>query len=274
MEKEIAIVYLVAGLSTRFGGDVKSFAKIGRDGESLIEYSLNQAIKAGFSKICFIVGNTTEKPFKEKFGDEYKGISVLYAVQGYDTLQRDRPMGTAEALSKLRGIIDCKFVICNGDNIYGEDTFKILSKHLNDSEEEATVGYRLGDTLNENPANRGMFSVKDGYVCDLKEMIGLQKARLPEGISIEDSCSKNIFALHPRIIELMNDKAQKFKKEHENDRKIEYILSTALCELLEENKMKMKIYPAVCECYDVTMKEDVERVREKIRGREKLTKPI
>lgn len=267
MEKEIAIVYMVAGLSKRFGGEIKPFAQVGPNGESLIEYSLNQALNAGFSKIYFIVGNTTEMAFKQKFSENYRGIPVYYALQKYAPEERDRPWGTVDALSTLKGVIDCKFVVCNGDNIYGENTFKILAEHLNKSGEEATLGYRLGDSLNEFPANKAIINAKDGYVRSLREMFGLEKARLPQGISLEDLCSKNIFALHPRTVDMLYDKFQQFKKDHEGDRKIEYILSNALSELLEEGKIIMRIYPAVESCLDVTMQEDVESVREKLRER-------
>ncbi len=265
MEKDIAIVYLVAGLSKRFGGGIKAFAQIGPNDESLIEYSLNQALSAGFSKIYFIVGNTTEIAFKKRFKDFYRGIPVYYALQRYNPENRDKPWGTAEALSTLMGFIDCPFVICNGDNIYGKNTFTILAEHLGRSEEEATLSYKLGDTLNESPANRAIFRIQDGYVNSLKEMIGLEKAKLPQEICLGDLCSKNIFALHPKTAEMMYDKMQKFKKEHENNREIEYILPNALSVLLEEGKIKMKIYPAIEECLDVTMQEDIKKVRIKLK---------
>ena len=98
MEKEMALVYIVAGISSRFRGKIKQFAKVGRNGETLIECSLKQAIPAGFSKIIFVVGNKTEKVFKEKFGENYEGIPVYYAFQFYDESLRDKPWGTTDAL--------------------------------------------------------------------------------------------------------------------------------------------------------------------------------
>ncbi len=88
--KEIAIVYMVAGMSSRFGGKIKQFARV-TDKETLIEYSLNQAINAGFNKIIFIVGKLTNLPFREKFGNSYKGIPIRYAEQDFDSACRDRP---------------------------------------------------------------------------------------------------------------------------------------------------------------------------------------
>ena len=124
------VVYMVAGLSARFGGKIKQFAKIGPNDETLIEISVNQALKAGFDKIIFIVGEKTEAPFKEKFGEEHKGISVKYALQTYDPKFRDRPWGAADALCVAKNLIDDSFVVCNGDDLYGEETFRILLNHL------------------------------------------------------------------------------------------------------------------------------------------------
>src|SRR3989344_9452907 len=95
---ELALVYMVAGLSKRFGGKPKGLAKVGPNGETLLEYSLNQALPAGFTKIIFIVGEKTERLFKEKFGNSYKGVPIEYAMQEYDSAKRDKPWGTADAL--------------------------------------------------------------------------------------------------------------------------------------------------------------------------------
>ena len=152
MKKEIAIVYMVAGISSRFGGRIKQFAKVGPSEETLIEYSLNQALKAGFAKIIFVVGNMTEKPFKERFGDNYRGIPVYYALQKFDPKKRSRPWGTSDALCSIKEIIDCPFVVCNGDDIYGKNTFKTLFNHLKESNEEATVGFRLNEAIPEKGA--------------------------------------------------------------------------------------------------------------------------
>ena len=129
-EKEIAIVYMVAGISSRFGGKIKQFAQVGPNNETLIEISMKQAMRAGFRKIIFIVGNLTEKTFKEKFKSEFQNIPISYAIQSYDERERDKPWGTAEALCSVIPFINCPFVVCNGDDLYGENSFKVLCDHL------------------------------------------------------------------------------------------------------------------------------------------------
>jgi len=173
MKKDIAVVYMVAGVSSRFGGKIKQFAKVGVNGETLIESSLNQAIKAGFTKIIFVVGNKTEGPFKKMFGGNYRGIPVFYASQKFDEGKRDRPWGTGDALVSAKSLVNCPFVVCNGDDLYGERTFKILANHAMDNYEEgtaATIGYRLINVLSaKGNVNRAIFKTNAGYVTDIEE---------------------------------------------------------------------------------------------------------
>jgi len=159
IKKDIAIVYLVAGISKRFGGKIKQLVKVGPNGESFIEYSLNQALSTGFSKIIFVVGEHTEKLFKERFGEDYKGVSVDYAFQKFDKEKRDRPWGTGDAPCSLIEMgIDCPFVICNGDNIYGNNTLRTLHNHLLESNDAATIGSKLINRVPETgTVNRGIF---------------------------------------------------------------------------------------------------------------------
>jgi dTDP-glucose pyrophosphorylase len=141
--KSYAIVYLVAGLSSRFGGKVKQFAQIGTNNETLIELSMNQALKAGFNKIIFVVGEKTEQLFKNKFGPSYKQIPVQYAKQEFNPEERDKPWGTCDALLSAKQLINEPFVVCNGDDLYGENTFKILVEWMEKNNSPATIGYPL-----------------------------------------------------------------------------------------------------------------------------------
>ena len=120
----VAIVYLVAGLSSRFGGRPKQMAKVGPNNETLIEYSVNQALKNNFSKLIFITNTKTEQLFKNIFKNTYLNRPVLYINQTYDPIKRIRPWGTGDALSCIIGNIDESFILLNGDDIYGEDTLK------------------------------------------------------------------------------------------------------------------------------------------------------
>lgn len=243
--KCIGIVYMVAGLSSRFGNKIKAFEKVGPNGEMLIEYSINQALKAGFNKIIFIVGNKTENAFKEKFGNKFKEIEIVYAKQSYDEKERDKPWGTVDALCAGKEIINFPFVVCNGDDIYGENTFKILYNHLNVSNEEASAGYILGGVLPESgSANRGIFSInEDNSIKEIREVYNIKKDRLNEfGLNGNDICSMNIFALHPETIKYLESELMYFKEKNKEDRKVECLLPNILSELIKKEKIKMKLY--------------------------------
>jgi len=261
--KEIALVYIVAGISSRFGGRIKQFAQVGPDGETLMECSLNQAISAGFSKIIFVVGNMTETPFKEKFGNSYQGIPVLYAYQRYDPAARDRPWGTGDALCSIKDIIDCPFVVCNGDDLYGENTFKALVQHAQESDDEATIAYKLIDVLSEHGGvSRAIFQVENGYIKKMVENYNIIRSDFIDGKrSNDDLSSQNIFLLHPETVRLLAENCEKFKEANAGDRKIEFLLSNELSKLIESNKIKMRFYSTPDKWIGITNPEDEVAVR-------------
>jgi len=267
MEKQISIVFMAAGMSSRFGGKIKQFAQV-TDNETLIEFSLNQAIKAGFNKMVFVVGNLTEKPFKEKFGSSYKGIPVHYALQKFSPEERDKPWGTADALVSARPFLQDSFVACNGDDIYGESTFKILFNHLKESSDSATIGYNLFDVLPEEGAvNRGIFKVENNYVKKITETFNISKENLGEkNLSPDDLCSQNIFAFHPQILEFLEKIVAEFKNNHPNDRKAECLLPSEISNLIESNKVNLFLHSTPDKWIGVTNPADEEIVRNQLKS--------
>jgi len=264
MEKEIAIVYMVAGMSSRFQGKIKQFAQVGPNNEILTEYSLNQALKAGFSKIVFIVGNKTEQPFKEKFKDNFQGIPIQYTLQTFDESERDKPWGTADALCTLKNTIDCPFVICNGDDIYGEEAFKILYNHLQNFNESAVIGYKLINVIPEQgKTNRAIFQVNENnYVQNLEEIFDIEKSNLELTNTKPDNlCSMNIYGFHPEIINHLEQERELFKQQNKGDRKIEFLLPNEVNKLIKNNKIKIKLYSTSEKTIGITNPEDEEVVR-------------
>ncbi|MFZ2150569.1 MAG: sugar phosphate nucleotidyltransferase [Candidatus Absconditicoccaceae bacterium] len=267
MNKEIALVYMVAGMSSRFGGKIKQFAKVGPNNSTLIEYSLQQALPAGFSKIIFIVGKMTSSPFKETFGDNYQSIPVEYATQTFDETTRDRPRGTVDALCSAKDLITGPCVVCNGDDIYGTNSFKILFDHLQNSDESVSIGYILENVVpDKGSVNRGIFQIDgENYVQDIKEMIGIEKQKLSEiGLNNKDLCSMNIFGLSKSALEALNNRSSYFKIEHNGDRKIECYLPVEISNIVKEEGFKMKLYSTPDTRFGVTNPEDEELVKKQI----------
>lgn len=266
--KEIGLVYMVAGLSARFGGKNKSFAAVGPKGETLIEYSLACALKSKFTRIVFIVGNATEHAFREKFGSNYNGIPVLYAKQTYDEKERDRPWGATDAITSAKEIINFPFVVCNGDDIYGEETFRALYNHLAETEtENATVGYFLRNVLPaKGSCNRAIISVDDsGYMSDIDEIFGIEREKIADkGLNEGNLCSMNIFAFVPEVLAPLHSKVEDFKERNRADRKAEYPLPVALSELLREKRVRIRLYGTSSRCPGVSWTGDEIIVREEL----------
>ena len=246
LKKDLAVVCLAAGVSRRFGYKPKSLQIVGRQGKTLIEYSLDQALKAGFNKIFIIVGDKTEKLFKDRMGDSYRGIPIQHVKQTFNTKKRDKPWGQIDALCTLKGKIHCPFVVCNGDDLYGYRAFKKLHSHLSlDSNGEAgAVYYALGKVLpGDRPVNRGIFKTKGKKVLEVKETYSISRKNLREkGLALGNKCSMGIFALTPRIINQFSFLLERFKQENKNNKDKEFPFGDGLSILLKRGKLSMKVY--------------------------------
>ncbi len=265
MTKDIALVYMVAGISRRFGGKIKGLTEI-MQGKTLIDISLQQAVPAGFSKIVFITGEQTRGPFEEHFGSSYRGLPVFYALQTYDSALRDKPWGTADAICSAREFLNCPFVVCNGDDLYGSRAFQVLASHLSDSKDAAAIGYRLYDNVPEvGGVNRATFTL-DGeeYVKDIKETTNIMRSSISEmGLSVDDLCSMNIFALPLEVLALLEERVRLFKKSHEGNRTAECYLPTELSILISQG-LRMKLYSSHEACTGITNPGDEEIVRKEL----------
>lgn len=277
---DIAALYPVAGMSSRFEGRMKWLVRVGPKGERLIEYSVAQALSSGFNKLIFIVSNKTEGAFKEIFRDNYKGVKVYYAFQKFDKENRDKPWGTVDALCSGLEIINslnCPTVFCNGDDIYGEETFKIIAEHFKnakisgDKAEDVSVGYKLINVLPEKGfVNRAHFQVNDDYVKDLKEVFGVSMKNFFEKRLKKDSLiSMNIFGFLPETVKKLNERLVKFKMENSGSRMAECLLPNEVGELVKQG-LKMKIYPTPCKWYGVTNPEDEDVIREALKNEKRF----
>ena len=267
MEKRsLAVLYPVAGMSSRFGGRMTWLIKVGPNNETLIEYSANQAIKAGFSKLIFIISEKTYPFFRDLFKNNYKGANVFYAFQEFNTAERDKPWGTVDALCAGLHLIDCPTVFCNGDDIYGEETFEIIASHFNNNLTDVTVGYLLKNVLPERGSvNRGLFQINAGHVVALKEIFNIEKNNLNEkDLKEDDLISMNIFGFLPETVKKLNESLVRFKKENLRSRDAECLLPNEVGNLVK-NGLRMKIYPTPCKWFGVTNPEDENVVREALK---------
>lgn len=260
------LVMLAAGLSKRFGGRLKQLARIGPEGETLIEYSIRQAKNAGFKEIIIIVGDKTESPLKEVLGTEHEEIRVQYAKQEYDQKARDAPWGTLDALCATRQYLNRPFVVCNSDDIYGESAMRDAKNILERNKENIAIGYRIKTVLPQTGAvNRGIFDIEREYVISIKEEIGISLDNISaRGISSESLCSMNLFGLTEETLKKLEKRLLDFKKKNEGNRTIECLLPEEIGSLLKDKQITMRISQTENQWHGLTHPQDEEEVRKEL----------
>lgn len=256
------VVFMVAGMSSRFGGNPKQFAIIGNreTGETLIEYSVNQVLEAAknicsIDKIVFITNPKTEQRFKNLFnGRSWWSCDVVfeYVQQNFDQTTRSRPWGTCEAVSSLQGHVDQPFILLNGDDIYGVETFKKGYQMLLAEQNNIIGGCKMVDTMPENGlVNRGLIETNsEYYVTSMRELLKISKNDNPE---LHDKLGNvNFIGLLPKTVELLTNILNRFKAEHEDDPKIECLLPDNLNELIQTKQITMKAFQITNKIHGIT----------------------
>ena len=251
------LVCLVAGLSSRFGGKPKQLEKVGPDNETLIEYSINQALNIDIKKIIFITNIKTENKFKTLFGTNYNGIPIYYAVQKYNTNIRNRPWGTLDAICTAAPYIDSKFIVINGDDIYGINTYISAREHFINNN---VIG--LVKTIKTLPktgnVNRGIVEIKNNVVLSLNEKLG---------ISINNKelhntlANVNFLCFQPEIIFVFKKYLEDFKSKHHDNKSIEILLPNILNEMISKNEIILNYFIIEHNIIGITNPEDSNIVK-------------
>ena len=192
-----ALVVMAAGIGSRFGGGIKQLEPVGLNGEVIMDFSIHDAVKAGFNKVVFIIRHDLEETFREVIGDRIEavlkqaGVEVAYAFQEKDEVpegvsvpaDRKKPWGTGQAVLACKDIVDCPFVVINADDYYGREGFKKVHEYLVDStdpSEYCMAGFVIRNTLSDNGAvTRGVCRMdSDSMLTDVDETTGIVK--IPE----------------------------------------------------------------------------------------------
>ena len=255
----VSLVFLVAGLSSRFDGNIKSFALLGS--KMLIEHSLDQALQCKFNNIIFVVSKHTKQPFIDKFGIFHNNIPIIYCEQTYDINTRSRPWGTCDALCCIYPYVDDCFIICNGDDLYGYNTFKLGYDKLISTTDNYNICYKLGSTLpKEGTVNRGVCTVDDNNnICSIVEELGVEKSKCTEE-KLNTLCSTNFLCLRKSIFDGLIPTNEKFKNDNKNNKTIEHLLATYLGTMISSKKLSMKYCLSTDEFYGITRKEDIAEI--------------
>ncbi|MBQ6826345.1 MAG: nucleotidyltransferase [Clostridia bacterium] len=277
MKKDITLIVMAAGMGSRFGG-LKQIEPIGPNGEVLLDFSVYDAVQAGFTKVVFVIKKQIEKDFKEVVGKRIaKRVKVEYAFQETDKLpegytcpeDRTKPWGTAHAILCCKDIVKEPFAVVNADDYYGRNAFKQVADFLNsDTNDYAMVGFRLVNTLTENGhVSRGVCEIENGILktvtertkiidCKYTEDDGETWISLPEDTVV----SMNLWGFTPDLFDYIETGFKKFLDEKINVPKSEYYLPSVVSERIEKGEKQVRVLVAEDKWYGVTYKEDKEVV--------------
>ncbi len=276
------LVIMAAGMGSRFGG-LKQTQAVGHNGEFIIDYSIYDAIKAGFKRIIFIIRKENLDIFEETIGKRIKNyIEVLYVFQDMSNLpiklernERVKPWGTGHALLSIKDIVKGKFVIINADDFYGRDAFLQMANYLKNNDNYALVGYKLINTLSKNGCvSRGVCSYKDGFLDRLNERLGVQ-IRNDELTYIENdeikvidknsNVSVNFFGLDDQIFKYAEQYFIQFLTNPDTDLlKSEFYLPVIIQNMIDANIIKMKVIETNDIFCGITYKEDLDELKRHI----------
>ena len=287
-----ALVIMAAGIGSRFGGGIKQLAPVGMNGEIIMDYSIHDAIEAGFDEIVFIIRRDIEEAFREAIGSriekicEKLGVEIAYAYQEREALpegvscpkDRTKPWGTGQAVLACRKVLHEPFAVINVDDYYGKEAFVKVHDFLTQYSAEkpnayCMAGFILKNTLSENGAvTRGICETNEnGYLTAVHETSGIVKTA--EGAAVEadgvlasidaDSCvSMNMWGLTPEFMELLQTGFEEFFKKHSEAEllKAEYLLPGCIDELIQKGQVSVRVLESHDKWFGVTYKEDKEFV--------------
>ena len=280
-----SLVIMAAGIGSRFGGGIKQLAPVGPNGEIIMDYSIHDALEAGFDRVVFIIRHDLEKDFREIIGNRIEKICpVAYAFQEKDNLpegytcpeERKKPWGTGHAVLSCRGIVNEPFLVINADDYYGKEGFKIAHDFLiANAGKEANFcmpGFILKNTLSENGGvTRGVCQANaEGYLMRVVETGGLvrdgagaavEKDGVRTPIDENSIVSMNMWALTPGFLDVLAEGFPKFLDGiQEGDYKAEYLLPGVIDDMIQSGRATVRVIPTPDKWFGVTYAEDKQSV--------------
>jgi|TARA_B110000240_G_scaffold66994_1_gene76247 dTDP-glucose pyrophosphorylase len=263
---------MAAGMGSRYGG-LKQLDAIGPSGETIIDYSVYDAIKAGFTKVVFIIRKDFEQEFKSKITDKYEGqIQVEFAFQDLNDLPdeftcpegREKPWGTGHAILSARNVINEPFVAINGDDFYGRESFKVVADYYNKGANNfSMVAFQLDKTLSIfGGVTRGLCTVKDEKLDTVIETDNLQKT--DNGVSSDreieldgsEPVSMNVWGFTPILFKYLEEKFVEFLSKNGTEMKSEYLIPSVVNELIQSGQETVHVLRSGATWFGVTYKED------------------
>ena len=280
---KVTLVVMAAGIGSRFGGGIKQLEAVGPNGEIIMDYSIHDALEAGFNKVVFVIRKDLDKDFKEIIGRRMeKLVEVEYAYQELNDIPerfqkktegRKKPWGTGQAILCCKDVIDEPFLVINADDYYGKEAYREAYAYLtgrkdDNAYEACMVGFVLKNTLSDNGGvTRGVCKVDEhSMLSEIVETSNIVKTsegaavQTEDGavpIDVESEVSMNMWGLSPKFFEVLDKGFDEFlEKLDPENLKGEYLLPTIIGDLLKEGKMKVEVRKSHDEWFGVTYKED------------------
>ncbi|MEC7798763.1 MAG: sugar phosphate nucleotidyltransferase [Candidatus Neomarinimicrobiota bacterium] len=279
-KNNLTLLVMAAGMGSRYGG-LKQLDQIGPSGETIIDYSVYDAIEAGFNKIIFIIREVFEEQFKTQVADKYLNkIEVEFAYQDINDLPsgfscpdgREKPWGTGHAILSANHLVHEPFVVINGDDYYGKESFKVISDYyFRGKEQFCMVGFRLENTLSSFGAvTRGVCSVENKKLSSVVETGDLQKKGniiySDRDISFDgnEPVSMNMWGFTPVLFHHLKEKFIDFLNVHGREVKSEFLIPSIINELIQDGDEKVHVLETSSSWFGVTYKSDKPIVEKKI----------
>ncbi len=287
-----ALVIMAAGLGSRFGGGIKQLEPVGPNGEIIMDYSIHDAIEAGFDQVVFIIRKDIEDAFEQAIGRRIKalcarrGVRVGYAFQELGDLPdgfslpegRTKPWGTGQAVLACRGMLDCPFVVINADDYYGKEAFRLLRDYLLRTRREpglnlCMAGFILRNTLSEHGSvTRGICQVDEAlrlqtvretkFIVKTADGAGIQNGEEIIPLDADSRVSMNMWGLTPEILPVLAEEFVKFLSRTPDVSRDEFLLPTIMDKLLSSSRASVQVLETSDKWFGVTYREDKAAVVE------------
>ncbi|MDG1136596.1 MAG: sugar phosphate nucleotidyltransferase [Bacteroidales bacterium] len=281
------LLILAAGIGSRYGG-VKQMDEIGPSGESIIDYSIFDAIRAGFGKVVFVLNPKIEKDFKDIYEPRLNGkIKTDYVLQEVSAVpdgvsinsERIKPWGTGHAVLVAKNVINEPFAVINADDFYGKNAFELISNFMhekgNNSSEYGMVGYKLSNTLSENGSvSRGVCQTDKGYLTDVVERTSIinqgskivfEQNNIKHDIDANSVVSMNFWGFTPLFFDQLEKDFRIFIANNADNIKAEFYIPSVANDLIKKNEAEIAVLTSNDKWFGVTYKDDKETTIKRVK---------
>ncbi|MDD7219008.1 MAG: sugar phosphate nucleotidyltransferase [Clostridia bacterium] len=286
--KSTSLVVMAAGIGSRFGMGIKQLTPVGPQGEIIMEYSIYDALKAGFNKVVFIIRKDLEQEFRNIIGERIEKITeVEYVFQELEDLpegftkpaDRTKPWGTGQAVLSAKRVLNEPFIVINADDYYGKEAFVKVHDYLIQEQPQdeklhiCMAAFRLGNTLSDNGSvTRGICQIEDGQLTGVKETHDIFKTETGaraehengsvETLDLKSLVSMNMWGLTPAFLDILQEGFEEFLRNlKEEELKKEYLLPELIDRLIKDKKAQVDVLETKDTWFGVTYQEDKETVK-------------